>query len=130
MNNSSAIFILIMGIILLVIGIWIVARRNRCSVLIQAEYIKCNPISVNCVTSYYPVFRFTYNSTVYENQSFDSISKKQYNTYRLGYFFPVYINPNNPRDIVMNKKFKFTDGLIIIIGLLFVLFSIIYFMTV
>lgn len=130
MNNSSAIIILIMGILLLVIGIWIIVRRNRCSILIQAEYIKCNPISANYVTSYFPVFRFTYNGIVYENQSFDSISKKQYNTYRLGYLFPVYINPNNPRDIVMNKKFKFTDGLIIIIGLLFVIFSIIYFMTV
>ena len=129
MSNSTILFIGIFGIFLLIIGIWIVSRRIGCNTLIKGVFVKCNEIWSDNVTSYFPVFKYTYNDVEYELQSFDSIPKKLFKTYTSGNVYPIYINPGTPRDFVVNKRLKRSDIAIFAFGVTFVLFALLIFVT-
>lgn len=129
MSNLTIIFIGAFGIFLLIIGIWIVSRRIGCNTLIQGVFVKCNGIWSNNVTSYVPVFKYTYNNVEYELQSFDLIPKKLRKTYIGGNVYPIFINPNAPRDFVADKRLKGSDIAIFAFGLTFVLFALLIFVT-
>ena len=127
MSNSTIIFIGVFGISLIIIGIWIVLLRIGCNTLIQGVFVKCNKIWSNNVSSYFPVFKYTYKSVEYEIQSFDSIPKKLRKTYIGGNEYPIYINPNAPRYFVVDKRVKGSDIAIFAFGLSFVLFALLMF---
>ena len=129
MGNSTIIFIGVFGIFLLFIGIWIVSRRIGCNTVIEGIFIKYNEIWSNNVTSYFPVFKYTYNDVEYEIQSFDSIPKKFCKAYTSGNVYPIYINSSTPREFVVNKRLKMSDITIFVFGVTFVLFALLVFVT-
>ena len=73
---------------------------------------------------YAPVFQYNFNNTIIEKQTFQSFSKKYIQkNFTSGENYTIYINRNNPKCFIVEKKFQMSNLLIILVGLFFILFG-------
>lgn len=112
-----------------VISLTIILRKiiNNCKIPLDAECIRIEKIaSTKGGTSYNPVFKYNYNEVTYEMTTAILFSKKEIKKYIVGNQYTIYVNPNNPKQIVESRKIPVSYYRIIISGFIILILSIWY----
>jgi len=119
--SSFKLMCLLIGLIVLLCGIWIIVRKKNCTILTQGVFVRYTEFSLNMSSSYYYTFKYNFNSMNFERQSFDVIYKRQLQSMTTGNVYPIFVNPKHPTDFVLDKGIKFGDVLMIGIGIIFLI---------
>ena len=102
--------------------------KLKCNKKIKAIYIKYNSYTSTggrgWVTNYAPIFKYNYNGTEYMNQSCQLLSKREIQKFIVNKSYIIIINEKKPWKFILSKKIEFTEILILLIGIFFLLTSI------
>lgn len=89
-------------------------QRNRCTATVAAECIDI----VHTRAGYYPRFRYQWESEIYSGDVLRYASKrKTMKQYVEGYEYAILINPDNPREIRVDRKIGWANIFMIILGI-------------
>ena len=79
------------------------------------------------VTNYAPIFKYIFNGREYINQSFQLLSKKKIQEFIVGKNYNIIINEKKPNKFILDKNIEFTEILILLMGIFFLLTTILNF---
>lgn len=123
----------ILGVALLLIFISLSAFYSirKCTVPIQASYVKCEIRSVyRNSKSYMPVFRYDYKGITYENQTMISYSiRKITENLEPGRTYQIYIDPDSPELCVIKRRPTPGFCVLMLMGVLLVFLYLYYIFT-
>lgn len=116
---------IILGILLIFFCILLAIWKKGCTKEIKGTFIGSNMYKgysgYSVSEKYAPIFKYTYNDCIYEQQSFQVFSKRKIMKFEYGKQYIIYINEKNPKRFIVEKKFEFIDLIILIFGILFIL---------
>lgn len=121
------IFMFFLVLFLLIFFIILVILKRNCKTKIIGIFIRYNYYPGNVyVTGYAPIFNYTFNNIEYERQTFQTIFGKKIKQFEPNKQYEIYINinSNNPKIFVINKKIELSNILLLILGIIFITFSI------
>ncbi len=119
------IFFLLLGLFLTIFFIILVVLKSKCKTKIIGTFIRYNYYPGNVyVTGYAPIFKYTFNNIEYVRQTFQTIFGKKIKQFEPNKQYEIYINSNNPKIFVVNKKIELSNILLLILGIIFITFSI------
>lgn len=99
--------------------------KSKCRRKIEATYLKYNSYTSNggrgWVTNYAPVFRYNFNGEEYTNQSLQLLSKNEIQEFIAGNSYTIIINEKKPSRFILYKKIEFTEILMLLMGIFFLL---------
>ncbi len=110
----------ILGLFLILFEYWLTSRRNKCTVQVNGRLNNLNPMYSGYVTSYTPEFTYVYNGTTYTWRCFDAMTKKTCSHMVPGQYYTIIINPDRPKDFIINHKRKLGDICMLCFGYFFV----------
>lgn len=113
---GAYIFIMLFGFALIALGIWWAVRRKSCRTEIFGTFAGHRTVSVKLTAKFTPVFRYMFKSEEYEQQAFESLSKRKAEKFVCEEKYRLYINENNPRIVVISRKIQFSECLLMGIG--------------
>lgn len=124
--NTVFIVAIIIGILLICFFIFTQFQKSKCTTKITGKFLKVNKYTGYgngiSVTYYSPVFQYSFNNNFFEKQSFQSFSKKYIEKkFVSGKNYDIYINENNPKCFIVDKKIPVSDLLIILLGVCFII---------
>ena len=79
------------------------------------------------VTNYAPIFKYIFNGREYINQSFQLLSKKKIQEFIVGKNYNIIINEKKTNKFILDKNIEFTEILILLMGIFFLLTTILNF---
>lgn len=117
-ENGQYIFLIGFGMLML----WIFIdqgffQRNRCTATVTAECIDI----VNSRAGYCPRFRYQWEGETYSETVLLYASKrKTMKQYVEGYEYAILINPDNPREIRVDRKIGWANIFMIVMGIIMI----------
>lgn len=131
MDKNLVIISTILGLILILFFIVLRYSKSKCNKKIEATYLKYNSYTSTggrgWVTSYAPIFKYIFNGKEYINQSFQLLSKKKIQEFIVGKNYNIIINEKKPNKFILDKNIEFTEILILLMGIFFLLTTILNF---
>ena len=120
---------LIVGLLLIVLWISIKKMKANCKVEVSAIYHDFSrQYTGKGISLYRPKFKYTYENQEYDCYSIDSYSnRKLNNTLTLGEIHTIYLNPKKP-SIIYSKKGNGSTVLLVVIGVAFIICSLLIFL--
>ncbi len=114
------------GLILLLVGLNDLYSLRRCKEKVDGVYCGYNTYyGNNGVSTQSPIFEYTYNETIYHEQTTKNISYKQLNRNMItGNVYSIYVDPKHPAVYILIKKVKAGTIISVIAGLFFLTFGI------
>ena len=124
--NFIILLAIIIGVILICLIIFMQYLKSKCTTEVIGEFVKINTYisygNGSSNTSYAPVFKYKFNNTTYEKQTFQTFSKKYIEkNFLVGKNYTIYINEKNPKTFIIEKKSQPSDWLILLLGMFFVI---------
>lgn len=124
--NFIILLAFIIGFLLIGFNIFTQYLKLKCNTKITGEFVKTNKyISYGngiSSTNYSPVFKYTFNDITFENQTFQTFSKKYIEKNFLnGKFYTIYINKKHPKNFIIEKRFQPSDWLILLLAIFFLI---------
>ena len=120
-----------LGLFLILFFLILCYSKLRCNKKIEATYLKYNSYTSTggrgLVTKYAPVFKYNFDGKEYINQSFQLLSKKKIQEFIVNKNYIIIINEKKPNKFVLNKSVEFTEILILLMGIFFLLTTILNF---
>lgn len=118
---------IVFGLLLFLVGVNDLYSIFRCTKKIEGVYCGYNTYyGGNAVSTYAPVFEYTYNGTFYHEQTTQNISYKQLTQNMVkGNTYPIYINPKCPGIYILSKKIKIGTILCLLFGIMFLIVGIV-----
>lgn len=114
-----------LGMFLILFFIIMRFSKSKCRRKIEATYLKYNSYTSNggrgWVTNYAPVFRYNFNGEEYTNQSLQLLSKNEIQEFIAGNSYTIIINEKKPSRFILYKKIEFTEILMLLMGIFFLL---------
>ena len=114
-----------LGLFLILFFIIMRFSKSKCRRKIEAAYLKYNSYTSNggrgWVTNYAPVFRYNFNGEEYTNQSLQLLSKNEIQEFIAGNSYTIIINEKKPSRFILYKKIEFTEILMLLMGIFFLL---------
>lgn len=114
-----------LGLFLVLFFLILCYSKLRCNRKIEATYLKYNSYTSNggrgWVTNYAPVFRYNFNGEEYTNQSLQLLSKNKIQEFIAGNNYTIIINEKKPSRFILYKKIEFTEILMLLMGIFFLL---------
>lgn len=115
----------ILGLFLILFFIRLRYLKSKCNKKIDATYLKYNSYTSTgghgWVTSYAPIFKYTFNNKEYINQSFQLLSKKKIQEFTVNKNYNIIINEKKPSKFILYKNIEFTEILILLMGIFLLL---------
>ena len=115
----------ILGLFLILFFIRLRYLKSKCNKKIEATYLKYNSYTSTggrgLVTKYAPVFKYNFDGKEYINQSFQLLSKKKIQEFTVNKNYNIIINEKKPSKFILYKKIEFTEILILLMGIFFLL---------
>ena len=131
MDKNLVIISTILGLILILFFIVLRYSKSKCNKKIEATYLKYNSYTSTggrgWVTNYAPIFKYIFNGREYINQSFQLLSKKKIQEFIVGKNYNIIINEKKTNKFILDKNIKFTEILILLMGIFFLLTTILNF---
>jgi len=125
MDNKLMIISTFLGLFLILFFIIMRFSKSKCRRKIEATYLKYNSYTSNggrgWVTNYAPVFRYNFNGEEYTNQSLQLLSKNEIQEFIAGNSYTIIINEKKPSRFILYKKIEFTEILMLLMGIFFLL---------
>lgn len=125
MDNKLMIISAFLGLFLILFFIIMRFSKSKCRKKIEATYLKYNSYTSNggrgWVTNYAPVFRYNFNGEEYTNQSLQLLSKNKIQEFIAGNNYTIIINEKKPSRFILYKKIEFTEILMLLMGIFFLL---------
>lgn len=114
--------IMALGLLLLLVGINDLYSIFRCTKRIEGVYCGYNTYyGSHGVSSYSPVFEYTYNGALYHEQTTQTVSRRQLTkNMTKGNRYSIYINPKCPGVYVLFRRLRAGGVVCFIIGTAFV----------
>lgn len=110
---------LLVGLGLLGFEIWDLIRKRRCTMEIQAVFIRHNTYSVKGTINYAPVFQIPLGEKVYERQCRDSLNRRQAGEFHPGERYPVWVDPGDHQYVYLSRKLHWNDILMLVLSTIF-----------
>lgn len=125
MDKKLMIILTVLGFFLILFFIKVRYAKSKCNKKIEATYLKYNSYTSTggrgWVINYAPVFKYTFNGKEYINQSFQLISKKKIQKFIVDRNYTIIVNEKKPNRFVLDKNIEFTEILILLFGIFFLL---------
>lgn len=125
MNKGLIMISTFLGLFLILFFIILRYSKSKCNKKIDATYLKYNSYTSTggrgWVTNYAPIFKYSFNKKEYINQSLQLLSKKKIQSFIVGKNYTIIINEKNPSKFVLSKNIEFTEVLILLMGIFFLL---------
>ncbi len=111
----------ILGLFLAAMGLWGVLSTLRCKQQIEAVCVDSVAISSQGMKTYAAVFAYTYQGVEYRQPSFQSFPRQRLQKrFRLQETYPVYIDPQNPARVAVDRTPQIIQWLLMLLGVLMV----------
>ena len=116
------IMITIFGIFLILIFSWLQYKKSKCNKSVEATYIKADThYTFGIWSNYYiPIFKYFYNGIQYESRVIEPINKRKLESLMKNIKCNILIDEKNPKNIIIDKKIRFDEISILLIGVLFI----------
>ena len=115
----------ILGLFLILFFIGLCYLKSSCNTKLDATYLKYNSYTSTgghgWVTKYAPVFKYSFNNKEYINQSLQLLSMKKIQNFIVGNDYTIIINEKKPSRFILDKNLEFTEILILLMGIFFLL---------
>ena len=114
---------------LIVYGSLIIVKKANCKKEIQATFVKHIITYSKYSKNYTPVFVYEYNGAVYESKTIEYYKRRKAGEFIEGERYRVLINENNPKHICVSTKVRFTDIIVVLLGVLMAFCCVMEFLT-
>lgn len=112
----------VLGLFLAAMGLWGVVSTLRCKLPIDAVCVDSVAISNQGVKTYAAVFAYTHQGVEYRQASFQSFPRQRLQRrFRLQEHYRVYIDPQNPTRVAMDRAPQITHWLLTLLGVMVVI---------
>ena len=109
----------ILGLFLAAMGLWGVISTLRCSQPIQAECVDSVGVCSQGMKTYAAVFAYQYEGQQYRQPSFQSFSRQKLRSrFVLQQSYRVYIDPQNPARVAVDRAPQITHWMLMVLGIL------------
>ena len=108
---------LILAITFFVMGLWLILQTTRCKYPIKARFMDVHIMKSAGMKDYFPIFRYEYDGCEYNVRSVQSFSLRYVKQhFVVGEEYPVFIDPDRPRNVAVSCKPRPADYLVMLIG--------------
>ena len=115
------IIFVILGLFLAAMGLWGVISTLRCKLPIEAVCVNSVAVSSQGVKAYAAVFAYTHEGKEYCQASFQSFPRQRLRSrFRLQETYRVYIDPQNPARVAVDRTPQITQWMLMVLGVLMI----------
>ena len=117
------IFMRVLGLLLVIFGIWSIYIKKNCNGQIEAKFIRTEISMIKGSTNYTPVFSYDYGEKHYEQYALGQYKESDVLNYRPGRTYTIFINQKHPRFCALNNRIQYQTVLMLLMGAIFIVVS-------
>ena len=113
---------ILLGLFLTAMGVWGVVSTLRCNLPITAVCVDAVALNNQALKTFAAVFAYTYNGVEYRQPSFQSFARQKLRRrFRLGESYRVYIDPQNPGRVAVDRMPQTIQLMLVVLGVIVLL---------